>query len=1295
MQRVFYAIRNILLNNKGISLVFFALFFVFLIFASWQVKLSEDASRILPQSSQNEKLTEVLEHINFSERIYFHIYLEDSLLSNPQELILYAQELEQHLWQNNREEIKSIKLALPSNAIEEVSQYVWRNLPFLLDHDDYDLIEKQLRDSTFEKSFHKKYKTLMSPAAVFLKKMIIQDPVGLSLPVLQNLRSFQLDSTITLIDNHLFTPDKKHLLFYLEPNQSASETKKNSILIKNIEQSISEISENSKSKIKTEYFGATVVAVGNANQIKKDIKLTVGMAIGAVILLLLFFYKSKRLFALIFLPSGFAVLTSMAILYLLNKELSAIALGLGSVLVGISIDYVLHIFTHYQKNNSIKHVLNDVSEPILISAATTATAFFGLLVVSAPALQDMGVFAGMSIILSALYSLILIPVFLSKKKNKQTSSTQKNNLLIRFINQFSAYPFHQKKYWLLTILIISPVFFYYSFSVKFEGDMNTINYMSPQTQEAEKHLNKLTKLSQRNIFIVSQAKTTDQALQISEELQKSLQQLQDSGLILKYTSLQNILPSKSLQKIRLEKWKAFWTAEKIAKLQDQLQMITKKYGFKESTFQGAINDLTRDYPYINHKDVSLIKNSFLSEYLQQSPNNEMLISQIKTSSTNKTKVHNILKQNLDSSSLIIDKEYLTTQFVKDLKNDFQHLVSLTLLLVFLILLFSSGRIELALITFTPLLLSWVWTLGMMSIFHLSFNIVNIIITSFIFGLGVDYSIFITNGLTHKYKYGININKSYRTSIIISATTTLIGIGVLIFAQHPALKSMAAVTVIGLSSALLLSFTLQEFMFNWLVYKKDGSKRMVPISALNFVGSLTAIIIFALGSLLTTIAGFLLVGLPFIRSKKSKLLLHHFIRGFSWFMIFVMFNVKKNIRGWDLKKFQKPAIIISNHQSHIDIILMLMLHSKIIILTNDWVQNNFFYGKLVKWADFYPILDHLDDHIDKLRIKTKEGYSIMVFPEGTRSVSGKVARFHKGAFYLAQQLKLDILPILLHGPSDCITKGESYLKNGRIDVIIGDRKAYDDPEFGDNYVKQSKAYRKWYRAAYSSLHGKVVNPKYMRKRLELNYIYKGPILEWYGKIKMNFENNYLFFHQEIAKDALIVDLGCGYGFMDYQLLLLENNRRIIGIDYDENKIEVAKNCPAYTQFDKDQIQFEHQDLLKWDIPNADVFIIADVLHYINHKEQEWLIKQVVAKLNSGGKIIIREADSDMNRKHKGTQFSEWQSTKLIGFNKTKDQNKKLYFSAAKQRLQLLESLGLKARIADHTKLNSNTIIIAQT
>ena len=66
------------------------------------------------------------------------------------------------------------------------------------------------------------------------------------------------------------------------------------------------------------------------------------------------------------------------------------------------------------------------------------------------------------------------------------------------------------------------------------------------------------------------------------------------------------------------------------------------------------------------------------------------------------------------------------------------------------------------------------------------------------------------------------------------------------------------------------------------------------------------------------------------------------------------------------------------------------------------------------AEYYPVAEGAEDSLEPLQDLVNRGYSIVVFPEGTRSYDDTIKRFHQGAFYIAEKLKLDIVPLVLHG-----------------------------------------------------------------------------------------------------------------------------------------------------------------------------------------------------------------------------------------------------------------------------------------
>ena len=141
-------------------------------------------------------------------------------------------------------------------------------------------------------------------------------------------------------------------------------------------------------------------------------------------------------------------------------------------------------------------------------------------------------------------------------------------------------------------------------------------------------------------------------------------------------------------------------------------------------------------------------------------------------------------------------------------------------------------------------------------------------------------------------------------------------------------------------------------------------------------------------------------------------------------------------------FSSPAIIIANHQSHLDLMAIIALTPKLIILTKDWVWRNPFYGIIIRYADYLPVSE-TEEMTRHIRTMMEKGYSVMVFPEGTRSVDCRIQRFHKGAFYLAEQLHTDILPVLINGFGKALPKLSHHLHPADMTLEIMPRIPYQE------------------------------------------------------------------------------------------------------------------------------------------------------------------------------------------------------------------------------------------------------------
>ena len=199
--------------------------------------------------------------------------------------------------------------------------------------------------------------------------------------------------------------------------------------------------------------------------------------------------------------------------------------------------------------------------------------------------------------------------------------------------------------------------------------------------------------------------------------------------------------------------------------------------------------------------------------------------------------------------------------------------------------------------------------------------------------------------------------------------------------------------------------------------------------------------------------FLLCG----RGPKSKARFHRFVQGyarhFQWAIQGLHVRVNNPMK---ITVGEEPSIIVSNHQSLIDVISILALSPKIVVMVKSGVWSNPIFAVLARMADFFPAAWDEDRKLEHVRQLTGEGYSVLIFSEGTRSYTGEVGRFHRGAFYYAEQLHLPIQPILIEGMIDHIGKRQFMMRPARVQLSILPTLTADDASMGRNYKRRAKS-----------------------------------------------------------------------------------------------------------------------------------------------------------------------------------------------------------------------------------------------
>ncbi|MEW5674714.1 MMPL family transporter [Flavobacterium enshiense] len=1144
MHTYFIGIHRFVQRNRLLSAFVAFCFLVLFGFLASKIRFEEDITRIIPKNEKADVTAKVLQQLNFSDKIT--VIIEKDKAGTVDDLTETADAFLDSI-NSCKEYIKDIQGKVDEENIQETFDFVYHNLPLFLEAKDYRQIEQKLNNDSIAAQVDKNYRTLISPTGIVAKDFILNDPMGISFIALKKLQQLGVGDEFQLKNGYVITKDESKLLLFISPKLGGSETEKNTLFVAQLHAIQEVLNKQFKTKATVDYFGSSLIAVANAKQIKNDIITTILVSLGTLMLILMLFYRKLLIPIIIFIPTLFGVAVAIAALVFLKGTISAISLSVGAVLLGVTIDYSLHIMTHYRHNSDVEHLYKDITMPLIMSSSTTAIAFLCLLFVNSEALKDLGIFAAISVMVSAIFSLLIIP-HLYKPKVAEVAEHK------TFLDKAAGFSFESNKFLIISSVIVIAVSLFTFNKVKFNNNLSDLNFVPSEIKKAEAKLESASNLTSKSIYLASYGNSMEEALQHNNSLFEKLSAQKTKKEILNFSSIGGIVLSKAAQQEKIKQWESFWTESRKNTLQNSLIANGNRIGFKPETHQSFYDLLNYAFVPISFSEYAKMKALYLNEFVSEKNGFCTVTSVAKVSDAQRDAFVKVMAKEKDV--IAIDRQHMNETFLGKLRDDFNDLINYSFVAVILILFVFFRRIELVIVSTIPIVITGIVTAGVMYFFNIQLNIFSLIVCTLIFGHGVDFSIFMTSALQKEYTTGKNEMGTYRTSILLAALTTILAIGALIFAQHPALKSISSVSLIGVFAALLITFIFYPILFRICFFNRV-KKGKSPISLRLLIHSTLSFIYYGLGGLVFSFTGKLMLKILPVK-KGVKIMWFRII--ISNFMKSVLYSnpfVKKQILNRYGETFEKPSVIISNHTSFLDTLAIGMVTPKIIYLVNDWVYNSPVFGRVVKLAGYYPVSQGVEGSVEHLREKVEEGYSLMVFPEGSRSEDGVVNRFHKGAFYLAEHFNLDVLPVYIHGNAETLPKGDHIIYDENISVVIGKRIAAEDTAFGLNYSERTKKINKHFREEYALLRNELEDENYFRHKLFLSYLYKEQ--EVIKAVKSDFEKRkslYFRLNKVLKEDARILHVADDYGQLDVLLVLQQPKRKIESFQQNAEKRAIA-------------------------------------------------------------------------------------------------------------------------------------------
>ncbi len=820
MHKIFVPIYNFFKGHKMLMYLIMGISTVVFIVYGLKLHFEEDITRLLPSSSVESQLA--FSSIQLKDKIYIQVTSADEPLSTDI-LAERADEFIELLYEKDSSNhfISNVLYKLEPEVAINALDFVLEHIPSFIDTSAYHDFEKALEPEAIEKQMWVNYEQMMEDETGDLTQAIMYDPLNLRNVVLGDVLQSAVGN-FNIIDGQLFCPDSTAAMAFLAPAFRSLDSKASTQFSRMLSHARKEF-EATHPDVKVYTHGDPIGSVSNAGRIRTDLVITVGISLVLILLLIGLCFRSFPFIWKLLLPIFYGTAFSLACIYWIKGGMSLMALGLGAIVLGVAISYTLHVLIHHFFVGDPEKLLRDESTPVFLGCITTVGAFCSLLFTDSDLLRDFGLFASFALLGSTLFALIFLPHFLPSIKADSHGKT------FRRISRINNLPFDKKKWFLVLITVIVVIGILFSPKVKFDSDLRNLDYNSPDEVAAEGLYNEKNNDGFFHLYFATVSTDINEALEADKSLMRILDSLSQKGLVHSYTGfIPKLFVTQSDQEQRIAAWNNFWTEERKAYAIAQVDKGAHNFGLDPMMFYDFKELLNADFEAASLLESGVVPANLLGNFIECNADNQyMVFTDVSMLFDEKDIVTDILVTN--PKTFVLEPFYYCKSMVEVINDDFNIAVWISSLFVLLILLVSFRNIITALLSFIPMVLSWFMVQGYMAIIGLEFNLINIIISTFIFGVGVDYSIFITEGLLKQARTGdSDVLTWHKVAIFFSAIILVIVVTSLLFAVHPAIRSIGLSTLIGMASTIMISYALQPFAFwqlmKWPWYKKSVMKK---------------------------------------------------------------------------------------------------------------------------------------------------------------------------------------------------------------------------------------------------------------------------------------------------------------------------------------------------------------------------------------------------------------------------------------------------------------------------------------
>jgi predicted exporter len=524
------------------------------------------------------------------------------------------------------------------------------------------------------------------------------------------------------------------------------------------------------------------------NTIRAETKKRSILATSALLLVLLTVYRSPRLLMLATLPIGLGFLVGLALVSLIFDNVHGITLAFGFTLLGIAIDYPIHLFSHAQGNRT-SEAMARIWPTMRLGAASTAVAYLAIALSGSKGLAQLGIFTASGIIIAVLVTRTWLPALMTERSSpnpRDHSDLQRPNLIYLPV--------------LLTLGLVLLTMYVFSEGELWDDSLSSMSPVPESRIQTDITLRSAAATPDLRYQLVQHASTLEELLRESESVDVLLQDARNDELLEAWQSISQLLPSQQHQQLRQD------AIPEKGILSTRLNEALSDTPFRESAFA----------PFEAHASASKALPPLLPSHFEDTPLASWVDSHliqlgdqwVSLISLNQPKPVELAERvsTWDMKVKFVDLQKSSVDLMRDYRNGAIRTIAIASLFIIVLLLAQRKKVLRILWIVLTVMAALAVTIALVTTLHNSLTVIHLVALLLVLGLGLDYALFFSRSETTIER------KATNQAVLACAVSTTLAFGVLAGSPIPILKFLGLTVACGSAASFILAFVGSRLIF---------------------------------------------------------------------------------------------------------------------------------------------------------------------------------------------------------------------------------------------------------------------------------------------------------------------------------------------------------------------------------------------------------------------------------------------------------------------------------------------------